>query len=85
MHSLSLDMKLLNHERKVNSSTPRPEGRGLLRVDPERRFFNPTFKGGPWRRRMGQSGKLNGKKVKEFAFTGRSNKRSLIRRGLKVA
>ncbi len=40
---------------KVNPSTPRPEGRGLLRVDPERRFFTPAFKGGAWRRRMGQS------------------------------
>jgi hypothetical protein len=31
---------------KVNPSTPRPEGRGLLRVDPERRFFTPPSKAG---------------------------------------
>jgi hypothetical protein len=31
---------------KVNSSTPRPESRGLLRVDPERRFFTPPSKAG---------------------------------------
>ena len=30
----------------VNPSTPRPEGRGLLRVDPERRFFTPPSKAG---------------------------------------
>ncbi len=28
----------------VNPSTPRPEGQGLLRVDPERRFFTPSSK-----------------------------------------
>jgi hypothetical protein len=31
---------------KVNPLTPRPEGRGLLRVDPERRFFTPPSKAG---------------------------------------
>jgi len=31
----------------INPSTPQPEGWGLLRADPERRFI-------PWRRRMGQ-------------------------------
>lgn len=31
---------------KVNPSTPRPEGRGLLGVDPERRFFTPPSKAG---------------------------------------
>jgi hypothetical protein len=30
----------------VNPSTPRPEGQGLLRVDPERRFFTPSSKAG---------------------------------------
>jgi len=30
----------------VNSSTPPPKGRGLLGVDPERRFFTPPSKGG---------------------------------------
>ncbi len=30
----------------INPSTPRPEGRGLLRVDPERRFFTPPSKAG---------------------------------------
>jgi len=28
-------------EGEVNPSTPRPEALGLLRVDPERRFFTP--------------------------------------------
>jgi hypothetical protein len=31
---------------KVNPSTPRPEGRGLLRVDPERRFSTPPSNAG---------------------------------------
>jgi len=31
---------------KVNPSTPRPEGRGLLKVDPERRFFTPPSRVG---------------------------------------
>ena len=30
----------------VNPSTPRPKGRGLLGVDPERRFFTPPSKAG---------------------------------------
>jgi len=30
----------------VNPSTPRPEALGLLRVDPERRFFTPLLKAG---------------------------------------
>jgi hypothetical protein len=30
----------------VNPSTPRPKGQGLLRVDPERRFFTPSLKTG---------------------------------------
>jgi hypothetical protein len=30
----------------VKLSTPRPEGRGLLRVDPERRFCTPPSKAG---------------------------------------
>jgi hypothetical protein len=30
----------------INPSTSRPEGRGLLRVDPERRFFIPALKVG---------------------------------------
>jgi hypothetical protein len=30
-----------NISDKVNPSTPRPEGLGLLGVDPERRFFTP--------------------------------------------
>jgi hypothetical protein len=38
----------------VNPSTPWPEGLGLLRVDPERRFFALCLKGGAWHRRMGQ-------------------------------
>ncbi|MGA2316629.1 MAG: hypothetical protein ABSG71_09635 [Thermodesulfobacteriota bacterium] len=33
-------------ERKVNPSTPRPEGQGLLRVDPEPRFLTPSLKTG---------------------------------------
>ena len=37
----------------VNSSTPQPERRGLLRVDPERRFYTHFQKRG-WYRRMGQ-------------------------------
>ena len=32
--------------RKVNPSTPRPKGRGLLRVDPEPRSFTPSSKTG---------------------------------------
>ena len=35
------NMKKLN---RVNPSTPRPEGQGLLRVDPERRFSTPPSK-----------------------------------------
>jgi hypothetical protein len=31
---------------KVNPSTPRPGGWGLLRVDSERRFFTPPSKAG---------------------------------------
>jgi CBS domain containing-hemolysin-like protein len=31
---------------KVNPSTPRHKCRGLLRVDPERRFLFPALKGG---------------------------------------
>jgi len=31
---------------KVNPSTPRPEDRGLLRVDPERRFSTLPSKAG---------------------------------------
>jgi len=31
---------------QVNPSIPRPEGHGLLRVDPERRFFTPPSKAG---------------------------------------
>ncbi len=31
---------------KVNPSTPRPEGQGLLRVDPEPRFLTPSLKTG---------------------------------------
>jgi hypothetical protein len=31
---------------KVNPSTPRPEGQGLLRVDPELRFLTPSLKRG---------------------------------------
>ncbi len=34
------------HSWKVNPSTPRPEGRSLLRVYPERRFFTPPSKAG---------------------------------------
>jgi hypothetical protein len=34
------------NQSKVNPSTPRPEGRGLLGVDPERRFFTPPSKAG---------------------------------------
>ncbi len=30
----------------VNPSTPRPEGQGLLRVDPEPRFLTPSLKAG---------------------------------------
>ncbi len=30
----------------VYPSTPRPEGQGLLRVDPERQSFTPPFKAG---------------------------------------
>jgi hypothetical protein len=30
----------------VNPSTPRPEGQGLLRVDPEPRFLTPSLKTG---------------------------------------
>ena len=33
-------------ERTVNPSTPRPEGQGLLRVDPEPRFLTPSLKTG---------------------------------------
>ena len=33
-------------EEAVNSSTRRPEGQGLLRVDPERGFFTPPSKVG---------------------------------------
>jgi hypothetical protein len=32
--------------KNVNPSTPRPEGRGLLGVDPERCFFTPPSKAG---------------------------------------
>jgi len=31
---------------KINPSTPRPKGQGLLRVDPEPRFFTPSSKAG---------------------------------------
>ena len=40
--------------KEVNPSVPRHKCRGLLRVDPERRFLFPAFKGGAWRRRTGQ-------------------------------
>jgi peptidoglycan/xylan/chitin deacetylase (PgdA/CDA1 family) len=34
----------LQREFDINPSTPQPEGRGLLRVDPERRFSTPPSK-----------------------------------------
>jgi hypothetical protein len=37
---------LVKLKDKVNPSTPRPEDRGLLRVDPERGFFTPPSKAG---------------------------------------
>jgi hypothetical protein len=33
-------------KQKVNLSTPRPEGWGLLEVHPEPRFFTPHLKAG---------------------------------------
>jgi hypothetical protein len=46
-----LSYELIQHSKlkilsKVNPSTLRPEGRSLLRVDPERRFFTPPSKAG---------------------------------------
>ncbi len=35
-----------NNSMKVNPSTPRPEGQGLLRVDPEPRFLTSSLKTG---------------------------------------
>jgi hypothetical protein len=37
---------ILNISPKVNPSATRPEGWGLLRVDPERRFSTPPSKPG---------------------------------------
>jgi TonB family protein len=36
----------MDEEKKINPSTPRPEGQGSLRVEPERRFFTPPSKAG---------------------------------------
>jgi hypothetical protein len=36
----------VNLDKEVNPSTPRPEGQGLLRVDPERGFLAPPSKAG---------------------------------------
>jgi hypothetical protein len=46
MNNAYFDKKLLIAIEKVNPSTPRPEGQGLLRVDPERRFFTPPSEAG---------------------------------------
>jgi len=35
---------IVTERRKVNPSTPWPEGQGLLRVDPEPRFSTPPSK-----------------------------------------
>jgi hypothetical protein len=35
-----------SRRKRVNPSTPRPEGQGLLRVDPEPRFLTPSLKTG---------------------------------------
>ena len=45
MNNAYFDKKLLIAIEKVNPSTPRPEGQGLLRVDPERRQAPPLKAG----------------------------------------
>jgi hypothetical protein len=44
---------------EVNPSTPRPEGQGLLRVDPERRFLTP-----PSKARLGAVEWVNERRIK---------------------
>jgi len=42
----SFSAEIIRILRKVNPSTLRPKGRGLLRVDPEPRSFTPSSKTG---------------------------------------
>jgi hypothetical protein len=42
----------------VNLLTPRPEGRGLLKVHPQLRPFTPSLKGGASRGRTGEGENL---------------------------
>jgi len=47
-------MQIKSFGEKVNPSAPQPEGWGLFRVDPERRFSTSASKAKSWRHRMGQ-------------------------------